>query len=102
MHATRVQIETLLDDLWHLDDLLKNTVDELYLYKSLVDSNQIESIHEDDGSEVVVNKNSAAFVKLTSLTRGFIIRSRVKKMIANKDAMESGILFAMNNTIQGT
>ena len=100
LHATRIQIETLLDDLWHLDQILKNTEDELILYKNLVAHDQYEQFN-DDGVSITVNKNSNAFIKLTSIMRGFLARTRVKKMVSTNAAMSTGVLIATSNTEQG-
>ena len=43
-----------------------------------------------------------ALIKLTSITRGFLGRARVRRLQVSKLARESGILHAMANTKQGS
>ena len=130
LHTTRVQIETLLDDLRVRDEYITKVEDELNALKTthteVVDklNKQLEEYStttsllqkENEGLQyktrfikdelqdklqLAAKLDDKMFVKLTSLARGYLGRKKVDRLKLFKIADETGILVAMSNTVQG-
>ena len=74
----------------------------------LLEKDRRRSLLSRHASEVIKSKMKTltieqvvALVRLTSMVRGFLGRTRVKRIKTSQLAMEVGILSAMANTVQG-
>lgn len=141
VHATRIQIETLLDDIQNRDQLLEQLYDEFLRFRSFSDAEKnktikkyqseldrlhaqileyqesiqqleaeisslnhklkLPSIEQKLSDMVLDSKLTRAFVKLTSIARGYLGRIRFNRIKSVKLAEETGVLIALKNTIQG-
>ena len=142
LHATRIQIETLLDDLKTRDALIDQLYGDIaYLQEVANNAQNSKMTHQHEATLLrrqvmecqgmvemltkekykLANKdkldtfqqtlnnlienasrlNMSAYIKLSSVVRGFNSRNRVKKMKLFRLAHETGVLVAMKNTVQG-
>lgn len=74
----------------------------------LLENDRRRSILGRQASEIIKTKMASlsieqvvALIKLTSMVRGFLGRSRVRRIKTSNLAIEVGVLFAMANTVQG-
>jgi hypothetical protein len=129
VQATRIQIDTLMEDIHARDDYIGGVEDKLRELQSLACQQQqqledcreaLAGLEEENGALLLYKErylasrgavNSSAsftaleqqkFVKLTSLARGYIARRRVKKLKMAKLADSTGVLVALENTKQGS
>eukprot|EP00981_Chlorochromonas_danica_P010651 scaffold3296_cov159-Ochromonas_danica.AAC.18 len=130
IQATRLQIDTLLSDLVERDayistleakvndlqtqlssqrlaveeysqallglDAIRN---ELALYKEKYKGDALHGFLEK--AQLVKESHRGGLIRLTSIIRGFLARKRVKRLKLTRLADDTGVLVAMENTLQG-
>lgn len=106
LHATRMQMETFLQDIQERENYIQALQNQLeMMIKQQARSNLLleeqQKMIDMKLANVPPDQLELAMKRMTSAARGYLARSRVKKLKLFRTADETGVLVAIGNTQQG-